>query len=170
MIFQAAVMTVSDRSYRGARPDAAGPEVRAVLERAGYQMLASVLVPDEREIIAGELCRLADAEGAALIVTTGGTGFAPRDVTPEATLSVCERMAPGLAEAIVRQRAGEVIGKGAYIGAGRAKQVLAANQTNGTLTKARCCILAGFIDYIQVQGSLQQSRACCKKGNGLMKK
>ena len=103
MIFQAAVMTVSDRSYRGARPDAAGPEVRAVLERAGYQMLASVLVPDEREIIAGELCRLADAEGAALIVTTGGTGFAPRDVTPEATLSVCERMAPGLAEAMRAQ-------------------------------------------------------------------
>ena len=75
---------------------------------------------------------------------------------------------PGLAEAIVRQRASEVVGTGAYISAGRAKQVLAANLTNGTLTKARYCKLAGFLDYIQEQGSLHQSRACCKEGNGLI--
>lgn len=75
---------------------------------------------------------------------------------------------PGLAEAIVRQRASEVVGTGSYIGAGRAKQVLAANLTNERLAKARYCKLAEFIDYIRVQGSLHQSRACCKEGNGLI--
>ncbi|MEG0900795.1 MAG: MogA/MoaB family molybdenum cofactor biosynthesis protein [Clostridia bacterium] len=99
-MFVAAVLTVSDRSFAGARPDVAGPAVREMLEQAGYALLPYALVPDEQETIQAELCRLADAEGAALIVTTGGTGFAPRDLTPEATIAVCQRMAPGLAEAM----------------------------------------------------------------------
>ena len=67
---------------------------------AGYSLLPAVLVPDERERIEAALAALADDAGAALIVTTGGTGFAPRDITPEATAAVCGRMAPGLAEAM----------------------------------------------------------------------
>ena len=99
-MFTAAVLTVSDRSFRGERPDGAGPVVSSLLERAGYQMLEPALVPDEEEEIRSALIRLADQEDAALVVTTGGTGFAPRDTTPEATLAVATRNAPGIADAI----------------------------------------------------------------------
>lgn len=99
-MFTAAVLTVSDRSFRGERPDGAGPVVSSLLEKAGYQMLEPALVPDEEEEIRSALIRLADQEDAALVVTTGGTGFAPRDVTPEATLAVCQRPVPGIPEAM----------------------------------------------------------------------
>lgn len=99
-MWTAAVVTVSDRSFEGKRPDASGPAVEQMLRDAGYSLLPAVLVPDERERIEAALAALADAAGAALIVTTGGTGFAPRDITPEATAAVCGRMAPGLAEAM----------------------------------------------------------------------
>ena len=94
-MWTAAVVTVSDRSFEGKRPDASGPAVEQMLRDAGYSLLPAVLVPDERARIEAAL-----AAGAALIVTTGGTGFAPRDITPEATAAVCGRMAPGLAEAM----------------------------------------------------------------------
>ena len=84
--FQAAVVTVSDRSFRGERPDGSGPVVAERLEAAGYQVAERLVVPDEQETIE--------------VVTTGGTGFAPRDVTPEATEAVCRRMAPGIGEAM----------------------------------------------------------------------
>ncbi|MEF9878253.1 MAG: MogA/MoaB family molybdenum cofactor biosynthesis protein [Clostridia bacterium] len=96
----AAVITVSDRCYLGERADLSGPEIEKILQAEGYTLLNAVLVPDEHEQIEAALCRLADLNHAALIVTTGGTGFALRDVTPEATLAVCDRMAPGLAEAM----------------------------------------------------------------------
>ena len=96
----AKVITVSDRSYRGEREDAGGPAVKALLERAGYTVGEIVLVPDERGCIEKELIRAADEENIALIVTTGGTGFAERDVTPEATIAVCGRLAPGIPEAM----------------------------------------------------------------------
>ena len=99
-MFKAAVLTVSDRSARGERPDASGPVVAAMLEQAGYQVLCTGLVPDEQLQIEAELCRLSDQLGADLVVTTGGTGFAPRDVTPEATIAVCQRMTPGIPEAM----------------------------------------------------------------------
>ncbi len=99
-MWTAAVVTVSDRSFEGKRPDASGPAVEQMLRDAGYSLLPAVLVPDERERIEAALAALADDAGAALIVTTGGTGFAPRDITPEATAAVCGRMAPGLAEAM----------------------------------------------------------------------
>lgn len=99
-MWTAAVVTVSDRSFEGKRPDASGPAVEQMLRDAGYSLLPAVLVPDERERIEAALSALADDAGAALIVTTGGTGFAPRDITPEATAAVCGRMAPGLAEAM----------------------------------------------------------------------
>lgn len=98
--FTAAVVTVSDRSYRGERPDGSGPVVRAMLEQAGYQVVRMEIVPDEQGEIEALLRDLADQGDIALAVTTGGTGFAPRDVTPEATAAVCQRMTPGIAEAM----------------------------------------------------------------------
>ena len=97
-MYKAAVLTVSDRSARGERPDGAGPLVASLLEAAGYQVVETALVPDEQPDIEAALIRLCGQ--AALVVTTGGTGFSPRDVTPEATLAVCERLAPGIPEAM----------------------------------------------------------------------
>ena len=97
-MYTAAVLTVSDRSFRGERPDEAGPLVASMLEAAGYRVVETAVVPDEGPDIEAALIRL--AERAALVATTGGTGFSPRDVTPEATLAVCERMAPGIPEAM----------------------------------------------------------------------
>ena len=98
--FQAAVVTVSDRSFRGERPDGSGPVVAELLASAGYQVAERLVVPDEQETIEAALRELADGKDIALVVTTGGTGFAPRDVTPEATEAVCRRMAPGIGEAM----------------------------------------------------------------------
>ena len=98
-MFTARVITVSDRSYRGEREDAGGPLVRELLTKAGYTVDKIDLVPDEQELIERAL-RCASQDGVALVVTTGGTGFAPRDVTPEATVAVCEKLAPGIPEAM----------------------------------------------------------------------
>jgi molybdenum cofactor synthesis domain-containing protein len=94
----AAVVTVSDRTHRGEREDLSGPALVNAVEQAGGRVLSATVVPDERTEIERELRRLADDEAVPLILTTGGTGFAPRDVTPEATRNVLEREAPGLAE------------------------------------------------------------------------
>ncbi len=94
-----AIITVSDRSSRGDREDRSGPEIRAWAEKQGYRVISETIVPDEMDAIREELIRRSDA-GASLILTTGGTGFAPRDVTPEATASVIDRHAPGFAEAM----------------------------------------------------------------------
>lgn len=99
-MYTASVITVSDKGYRGEREDTAGPLTAQLLREAGYEVVATSIVPDERELIEKELIRHADEFHAALILTTGGTGFAPRDVTPEATAAVCERMAPGIPEAM----------------------------------------------------------------------
>ncbi|MDD5946051.1 MAG: MogA/MoaB family molybdenum cofactor biosynthesis protein [Clostridia bacterium] len=98
-MYTAAVITVSDRSYRGERADAGGPIVKKMLEDDGYEVVQTVIVPDEKEKIAEALMNAA-AKDIALIVTTGGTGFAPRDVTPEATIAVCEKLVPGIPEAM----------------------------------------------------------------------
>ncbi|HSV96090.1 MAG TPA: molybdopterin adenylyltransferase [Spirochaetota bacterium] len=93
------IITVSDRSSRGEREDLSGPEIRRWAERRGHLVEAESIVPDETERIRDELIAYA-ARGIDLILTTGGTGFAPRDVTPEATLAVIDRAAPGFAEAM----------------------------------------------------------------------
>lgn len=98
--YTARVITVSDRSFRGERPDESGPVVRAMLEEAGYQVDQVQIVPDDLGTISRTLMQAADEADVALIVTTGGTGFAPRDVTPEATTAVCQRMTPGIGEAM----------------------------------------------------------------------
>lgn len=95
----AAVVTVSDRVSRGEADDSSGPLAKELLAGAGFSVDKVIVVPDERDQIARLLTDLSDTS-TTLIVTTGGTGLAPRDVTPEATLDVIEREAPGLAELV----------------------------------------------------------------------
>ena len=99
-MFKAAVLTVSDRSLRGERPDAGGPLVVELLKNAGYAVTETAIVTDEKGRIEAALRQWCDREPVDLIVTTGGTGFAPRDVTPEATIAVCDRLTPGIPEAM----------------------------------------------------------------------
>jgi len=99
-MFKAAVLTVSDRRFRGERPDAGGPLVVEILKNAGYAVTETAIVTDEKGRIEAALRQWCDREPVDLIVTTGGTGFAPRDVTPEATLAVCDRLTPGIPEAM----------------------------------------------------------------------
>ena len=97
---RAAIITLSDSGYAGQREDKSGPLIRAMAEEAGYQVVHTALLPDGVEPLAGELKRLCDGDLADLVLTTGGTGFSSTDLTPEATLSVVERPAPGIAEAM----------------------------------------------------------------------
>ena len=97
---RAAVVTLSDKGSRGERVDTAGPRAAELLAAAGYEVVEQVLLPDVQAKIERELKRLADSRQVDLIITTGGTGMAPRDVTPEATLAVATRNVPGIAEAI----------------------------------------------------------------------
>ena len=99
-MYRAAVLTVSDRSFRGERPDAGGPLVAELLKNGGYEVTVTAIVPDEQAQIEEKLRQIADSGEVQLLVTTGGTGFAPRDVTPEATLAVCDRLTPGIPEAM----------------------------------------------------------------------
>ena len=99
-MYKAAVLTISDRCSRGERTDEGGPLVVGLLKEAGYSVVCTVIVPDEQAQIEGAMREIADNHTADLLVTTGGTGFAPRDVTPEATIAVCEKMAPGIPEAM----------------------------------------------------------------------
>lgn len=99
-MFNAAVLTVSDRCFRGERPDSAGPLVAKLLKDAGYQVVQTAIVPDEQPRIEQILREIAGAGSVQLLLTTGGTGFSPRDVTPEATLAVCTRLTPGIPEAM----------------------------------------------------------------------
>jgi molybdopterin adenylyltransferase len=94
----AAVLTVSDGVSAGVREDASGSVLEELLREEGFEVERAV-VTDDADVISDAIRRLAD-DGAALVLTTGGTGFAPRDVTPEATRTVVEREAPGIAEAI----------------------------------------------------------------------
>ena len=98
--FKAAVITVSDKGARGERVDVSGPAAKEMLEEAGYEVVETLIIPDEPEELKTELIRLADEVRADLVVTSGGTGFSMRDQTPEATLAVADRLAPGIAEAI----------------------------------------------------------------------
>jgi molybdenum cofactor synthesis domain-containing protein len=94
----AAVLTISDRAARGEREDKSGPAVVAELEKLGCRVAATEIISDDRERIAARLRDYADGAEVNLIITAGGTGFAPRDNTPEATRDVIEKEAPGLAE------------------------------------------------------------------------
>jgi len=93
-----AVITLSDKGARGEREDASGPLIRQRLEEKGYKCIETIILPDEKIPLKETLIRL--SQKADLIITTGGTGLSPRDITPEATMEVIERVVPGIAEAI----------------------------------------------------------------------
>ena len=98
---QLAILTVSDRSARGERPDLTGPELKNFVTQRGGEVTAMAIVPDEKEAIKQKLMEWCDCQNSPeIILTTGGTGLSPRDITPEATLEVMEREVPGLAEAM----------------------------------------------------------------------
>jgi molybdopterin adenylyltransferase len=94
------LLTVSDRSARGERPDASGPALASAIQSMGWDVVRQSILPDEQDALRRTLASWADEHLVDVILTTGGTGFGPRDVTPEATLSVIEREAPGLPEAM----------------------------------------------------------------------
>ena len=96
----AAVVTVSDKGYAGEREDASGPLLASLLRKLGAEVVSQTIVPDERADVERTLKTLADETQVDLVVTTGGTGPAPRDITPEATWAVTEREMPGLAEVL----------------------------------------------------------------------
>ena len=100
MAYTAAVITVSDKGYLGQREDTSGPNLVEILKSKGFDVVYTAILPDDGQRIQEELIKCADQLGIALVLTTGGTGFSPRDVTPEATMAVVERPTPGIPEAM----------------------------------------------------------------------
>ena len=100
MSYTAAVITVSDKGYAGQREDTSGPNLCRILKENGYELVHTSIVPDDNEMIQAELIKCCDELKINLILTTGGTGFSPRDITPEATMAVVERPTPGIPEAM----------------------------------------------------------------------
>ena len=100
MALRAFILTASDAGSRGEREDLSGPAAQAMLEEAGYTIAGYAMLPDDRELLAAKMREVADCDLADLLVTTGGTGFSPRDCTPEATADVTERAVPGIPEAM----------------------------------------------------------------------
>lgn len=100
MSYTAAVITVSDKGARNERVDLSGPAICEILNEKGWNVGYTNIIPDEKEEIERELLHCSDELGTALVLTTGGTGFSPRDITPEATLAVLERRTPGIPEAM----------------------------------------------------------------------
>ena len=94
-----AVITSSDKGYKGEREDLSGPAVKEIVEAAGYVVVSMDVLPDDRGMLGARMAEIADQGLAELILTTGGTGFSKRDVTPEATEDVIERRVPGIPEA-----------------------------------------------------------------------
>ena len=99
-MYTVAILTLSDKGHAGAREDASGAVIRKIVEERGHAVTSYRILPDEKDVIVAELVRLCDSQVADLVLTTGGTGFSPRDVTPEATLCVVERVCPGIPEAM----------------------------------------------------------------------
>ena len=99
-MFSVGILTVSDKGSRGEREDLSGPEIRRIISSLPAQVNAYEVIPDEEEVIAEKLQEYADRRRLDLILTTGGTGLSPRDVTPEATRKVLEKEIPGIAEAM----------------------------------------------------------------------
>ena len=99
-MYNAAVITISDKGYLGQREDTSGPNLVRILTEKGFEVTYTAIIPDDRELIQAELLKCADELGIALVLTTGGTGFSPRDITPEAAMEVIERPTPGIPEAM----------------------------------------------------------------------
>ena len=99
-MYTAAVITVSDKGFQGLREDTSGPNLCQILKDRGFDVVYTAMVPDDTAAIQAELIKCADDLRIALVLTTGGTGFSPRDITPEATMAVVERPTPGIPEAM----------------------------------------------------------------------
>jgi molybdopterin adenylyltransferase len=97
---RAAILTISDKGFRGEREDRSGPVLREILQKAGFFIADFEILPDDQPLLEQRLRHLADESCLDLVVTTGGTGVSPRDVTPDATLAVIDRFVPGMAEAM----------------------------------------------------------------------
>ena len=98
--FRVAVITSSDAGFRGEREDKSAPVIEQMVKEAGFSVVSKVLLPDEQQQLADTMREICDQNQADLILTTGGTGFSPRDVMPEATMSITERQVPGIPEAM----------------------------------------------------------------------
>lgn len=109
-MYTASIITVSDRAASGIYEDKSGPALIEMLKKQGYPILNSIIIPDEKITIKNAIIENCD-KGVHLILTTGGTGFAPRDITPEATKEVIDREAPGIAE-YMRQKSMELTHRG----------------------------------------------------------
>lgn len=99
-MYQVGIVTLSDKGAKGERQDLSGSKIQELLPKDKYEVISYTMLPDDREKIRRELIRLSDEVKCDLILTTGGTGFSPRDITPEATMDVAERNAPGIAEGL----------------------------------------------------------------------
>ena len=95
-----AIITSSDSGYAGEREDKSGPVIAEMVTAAGYTVVSQEILPDDYEMLTKRMAEICDSHGAELILTTGGTGFSVRDIMPEATAAVCERMVPGIPEAM----------------------------------------------------------------------
>ena len=99
-MYKAAVITISDKGAVGQRVDTSGPNLVNILKEHEYDVVYTTIIPDDFETIKEQLCKCSDELGVALVLTTGGTGFSPRDITPEATMAIVERPTPGIPEAM----------------------------------------------------------------------
>ena len=99
-MYTAAIVTLSDKGYAGEREDRSGQRLKELLTEHSYQVVSYRLLPDDAKLLQEELVRLADEVGCSLVLTTGGTGFSLRDTTPEATMAIAHRNAPGIAEGL----------------------------------------------------------------------
>ena len=100
MSFKVAVITSSDSGYAGQREDKSGPVIVEFVKNAGFEVVHTILLPDDKEMLKAEMARICDENIADLILTTGGTGFSPRDVMPEATKEIAHKEVPGIPEAM----------------------------------------------------------------------
>ena len=142
MKYTAAVLTISDKGARGERVDTSGPALCEILKEDGWDVVYTTIIPDEKEQIQEELIKCADEMNIALVLTTGGTGFSPRDITPEATMAVVDRPTPGIPEAM-RAESLKITPRGCLSrsAAGIRKRTLIVNLP-GSLKAARENILA----------------------------
>ena len=99
-MYTVAIVTSSDKGSKGEREDKSGAVIREIVEKSWFQVKIYVVLPDEKELLKEEFRYLADELGVNLVLSTGGTGFSPRDITPEATKEIVERETPGISEAI----------------------------------------------------------------------
>ena len=164
MSYTAAVITVSDKGYIGQREDTSGPNLCRILKEKGYELVHTSIVPDDNEMIQAELIKCCDELKINLILTTGGTGFSPRDITPEATMAVVERPTPGIPEAM-RAESMRITPKGCLSrsAAGIRKQSLIINLPGSRkASEENILVVIGALDH-GLEMLLSEGSADCAK-------